>query len=258
MLTFITTRYRAVTVLRGCENGWQRFSPMWRLGDGTTRQSGRIRSRCISLLSRHHCWLHFCRGWCSIVTVWASCSTQAPATPTPIISITPSGWAACCRCGWTFCESRARRRHSPERFALSYEMKGAARARRRVIEERRLRSTFGLPSEASGTMEGATLARSRCNSHSRVSWRRFSASRCAVYSGSQGRTSWDFWRIDPSLCHTTTTCRRSHLGMDGDAPSVMGSPELEDHDTFVIENAPARPASDLEMSIVDRAPRRAT
>src|SRR5947209_1003177 len=108
-------------------------------------------------------WLMLNRDGLSILL------TQAPATPTPIISITPSGWAACCRCGWTFCESRARRRHSPERFALSYEMKGAARARRRVIEERRLRSTFGLPSEASGTMEGATLARSRCNSHSRVS-----------------------------------------------------------------------------------------
>jgi hypothetical protein len=26
------------------------------------------------------------------------------------------------------------------------------------------------------------------------------------------------------------------LSMDGDALSVMGSPELEDHDTFVIEN----------------------
>ena len=26
------------------------------------------------------------------------------------------------------------------------------------------------------------------------------------------------------------------LNMDDDAPSVMGSPELEDHDTFVIEN----------------------
>jgi hypothetical protein len=26
------------------------------------------------------------------------------------------------------------------------------------------------------------------------------------------------------------------LGMDGDAPNAMGSPELEDHDAFVIEN----------------------
>jgi hypothetical protein len=26
------------------------------------------------------------------------------------------------------------------------------------------------------------------------------------------------------------------LGMDGDAPNAMGSPELEDHDAFVIES----------------------
>jgi hypothetical protein len=43
-------------------------------------------------------------------------STLAPATPTPITSTTPAGWAVCCRCGWTFCESRGRRRHSPERW----------------------------------------------------------------------------------------------------------------------------------------------
>src|SRR5262249_2164721 len=86
-------------------------------------------------------------------------------------------------------------------------------------------------------MEGATVARSRRNSHSRVSWRRFWASRCAVDSGSQGRTNWDFWRMYPSLCqHNDDLPPSVPLGMDDDAPSVMRSPELEDHDTLVIEN----------------------
>jgi aromatic ring-cleaving dioxygenase len=40
MLTYITIRYRAVTVLRGYENAWQRPSRVRRLGDGTTRQFG--------------------------------------------------------------------------------------------------------------------------------------------------------------------------------------------------------------------------
>src|SRR5262245_41147246 len=86
-------------------------------------------------------------------------------------------------------------------------------------------------------MEGATLARSRCNSHLRVSWRRFWASRCAVYSGSQGGTDWDFSRmaaVPPP--HNDDQQPSVPLSMDGDAPSVMGSPELEDHYTFVIEN----------------------
>ena len=51
MLTYITIRHRAVTVLRGYENAWQRPSRVRRLGDGTTRRSGRIRNRCIRLLS---------------------------------------------------------------------------------------------------------------------------------------------------------------------------------------------------------------
>ena len=32
-----------------------------------------------------------------------SCSIRAPAMPTPITRITPSGWAARCRSGWTSC-----------------------------------------------------------------------------------------------------------------------------------------------------------
>src|SRR5258706_16176406 len=59
MLTYITIRHRAVTVLRGYENAWKRPSQVRRLGDGTTRQSGRIRNRCIRLLSRPPCWPHF-------------------------------------------------------------------------------------------------------------------------------------------------------------------------------------------------------
>ena len=44
------------------------------------------------------------------------------------------------------------------------------------------------------------------------------------------------------------------LGMDGDAPGVMGSPELED-DAFVTENictrCVGRPVSDLKMTVVE-------
>jgi len=40
------------------------------------------------------------------------------------------------------------------------------------------------------------------------------------------------------------------LNMDDDAPSVMGSPELEDRYTFVIENASRAAACDLEMAAV--------
>jgi hypothetical protein len=43
-----------------------------------------------------------------------------------------------------------------------------------------------------------------------------------------------FDACNPSLRHTTTTCRRRSLSMDGDAPSVMGSPEREDYYTLVI------------------------
>jgi hypothetical protein len=38
--------------------------------------------------------------------------------------------------------------------------------------------------------------------------------------------------------------------MDDDAPSVMGSPELEDRYTLVIENACRAAAFDLEMAAV--------
>src|SRR5215831_14307 len=40
------------------------------------------------------------------------------------------------------------------------------------------------------------------------------------------------------------------LNMDDDAPSVMGSPELEDRYTFVIESTCRAAASDLEMASV--------
>ena len=56
MLTYITIRHRAVTVLHGYESAWQPPSPVQRLGDGTTRRSGRIRNRCIRLPSHPHCW----------------------------------------------------------------------------------------------------------------------------------------------------------------------------------------------------------
>ena len=46
------------------------------------------------------------------------------------------------------------------------------------------------------------------------------------------------------------------LSMDGDALSVMGTPELEDHDTFVIENVGRAARIDLEMSVVECAPTR--
>jgi hypothetical protein len=70
MLTYITIRHRAVTVLRGYENAWQRPPRVRRLGDGTTRQSGRTRNQIAfppALLASFLPWLMLNREGLSIL-----------------------------------------------------------------------------------------------------------------------------------------------------------------------------------------------